>query len=98
MNDEHSESSAPIYTRTRSHPSPSPLTDYRSVYDPLETVQVSEEAPWDQQGEDLLRSWLEAAKQQAATHRKHGFRLKHLYKFYGILAIVSAGTIFLFSI
>lgn len=92
-----SPSMPPVFTRTRSHQSIPIQPDYNSVHTSFETVQVSEEAPWDKQGEDLLRSWLETAKQQASVHRKQGFKLKYLYKFFGILTIISAGAVFLFS-
>lgn len=65
--------------------------------DTIETLQVSREAPWDKAGEDLLRSWLDAAKQQASAHNKTGYRLKRLYKIFGICSIVSASIVFLFS-
>jgi len=86
-----------VHMRTRSHTSLPVATEYNPSYDPLETIQVSEEAPWDKPGEDLIQSWLEIAQQQAIVHRKHGFRLKHLYRLYGILAIVSAAVVFFFA-
>jgi len=70
---------------------------YQNEYDPIETLQISEEAPWDLPGEDLLHSWLETSQQQAGIHRKQGFKLKWLYKFFGILSIISAGIVFLFA-
>lgn len=73
------------------------LEDGSETTNPLETVRVSQEEPWDKQGENLLRDWLATAKQQAIIHRKHGFKLKGLYKFYGVLSIISAGFVFLCS-
>ena len=109
MEDVHYRSMPLMRSRTTPSP-PGPLTrgranniarisdgDNRSFEDPLETVQVSQEAPWDKQGEDLLRSWLATAKQQASAHRKRGFQLKRLYKFFGILSIITAAVVFLFS-
>lgn len=66
-------------------------------FDTLETIQVSQEAPWDTKGENLLRDWLVASKQQAASHRKVGYRLKKLYKFIGITSILSAAIVFFVS-
>ncbi len=65
--------------------------------EPTQTLQISEEAPWDKQGEDLLCVWLADSKQQAVTHRKRGFRLKKLYKFFGVLSIFSAAIVFFLS-
>jgi len=64
---------------------------------PIETIQVSQEAPWDKQGEDILRHWLAITEQQAAAHRRKGFKLKKLYRIFGILSILSASIVFLFS-
>ena len=69
----------------------------QTAIDSLETIQVNQEAPWDKKGEDLLRDWLVAAKQQATSHRKTGFRLKKLYKFIGITSILSAAIVFFVS-
>lgn len=65
--------------------------------DPIKTIQVSQEAPWDSAGEDLLRVWLATAKQQATSHRKHGFRTKRFYKLFGISSIVTAAIVFLIA-
>lgn len=83
----------------RASSTPSLSTDYihRPPIDTTETIQVSEEAPWDQSGEDLIQNWLDTSKQQAAVHRKQGFRLKWLYKFFGVLSIISASIVFLLS-
>lgn len=68
-----------------------------SQIDPIETIQVTQEAPWDTAGEDLLRIWLVASKRSASSHRKTGYHLKKLYRFFGILSIVSAAIVFFFS-
>lgn len=86
-----------VHRRNRQSQPFSSAQQYQSPSDPLETIQVSEEAPWDKPGENLIHSWLETAKQQASIHRKRGFRLKQLYKFFGILSIVSAAIVFFFA-
>lgn len=85
-----------LYFRSGSHPSCS-VGHPNASYNTIETVQVGEEAPWDQPGEDLVQDWLETSKQQAAIHRGKGFRLKRRYKFFGILSIITASIVFLFS-
>jgi len=90
----------PVSTLQRRTCTPASLSDerrYTEDFDPIETLQISDEAPWDVPGEDLLHSWLEACKQQTGVHRKQGFKLKKLYKFFGILSIVSAGIVFFFA-
>lgn len=101
----------PLYSRTDSVPTissdmsgeihpdiaerlefPAPTT-----FNPVETIRVSQEAPWDQSGEDILRNWMATAQQQAHTHRKRGYKLKRLYKFFGVMSVISAAVVFLFS-
>ena len=69
----------------------------RETLDSLETIRVTPEAPWDEPGNLLLRSWLASSKQQASTHRTRGFKLKRFYKLIGISAILSAALVFLVS-
>jgi len=73
----------------------SSLQDSDLSVDSLETIQVSKEAPWDKQGEDLLRVWLATAKRESDLHRKKGYTLKSLYKFFGIVSILTAAIVFL---
>ena len=65
--------------------------------DSIETIQVSQEAPWDVAGESLLRKWMETAGKQASSHQKTGYKLKKLYKIFGISAVFSAALVFLMS-
>lgn len=67
-----------------------------SVFSP-ETLQISQEEPWDKSGEDLIRNWDNIAQQQASDHRARGFFLKKLYKIFGIISILTAGVVFLVS-
>ena len=63
-------------------------------YNSLETVHVSQEAPWDEQGDELLRRWMADAEKQSILHRKRGFYLKKLYRVFNILSIVAASVVF----
>lgn len=66
-------------------------------YNSLETIHVSQEAPWDQQGDELLRRWVDDAQKQSLQHRKRGFYLKKLYRILGILSILAASIVFFMS-
>jgi hypothetical protein len=67
------------------------------LYDTTQTIPITQEAPWDEPGEELLRSWLSTAKQQTTAHRQRGFKLKRYYKSLGILSIFTAAIVFLIS-
>ncbi|NNM23826.1 MAG: hypothetical protein HKO54_09745 [Flavobacteriaceae bacterium] len=65
--------------------------------DTLETVQVSQEAPWDQKGEELLLLWLDDAEKRSKEHSKKGYQLKRRYRFLGITSILTAAILFFVS-
>ncbi len=97
-----------MYSATQSLESPSidsysdrgrfhELLDRFDQADSTETIRVTQEEPWDSKGEDLLCIWLASTEQEASKHRTRGFRLKRLYKIFGILSIVSAAIVFFCS-
>lgn len=63
----------------------------------LETVQVTAEAPWDENGEKLLRRWMAQAKDCSKAHRSTAYKLKHLYRLLSITVIITASCVFLTS-
>lgn len=63
----------------------------------LETVPVTPEAPWDQRGEILLRSWMDASKNSSTNHKRTGYRLKKLYRTLSIAVIILTGLVFLLT-
>lgn len=68
-----------------------------SVYNSIEEVHVSQEAPWDEQGDQLLRNWVADIEKQSVLHRSRGFYLKRLYRILGITSIVAASLVFFTS-
>jgi hypothetical protein len=63
--------------------------------DRLETVPVVSEAPWDTEGEILLRCWMDEAEECANAHKTTGYKLKRNYRILSILVILAAGLVFL---
>ena len=55
----------------------------------------SNEAPWDEQGTTILKTWIQEAKKESVLHRNRGFYLKKSYRFLGISSIVVAALVFL---
>lgn len=65
--------------------------------DSLETVSVTPEAPWDDQGESLLRDWMAAAQASASAHQRTGYKLKFRHKALQFSSIMSAVVVFIVS-
>ena len=67
----------------------------RGFTDKLETIHCTSEAPWDGAGENLLRRWMDEAKDNSILHKKTAYKLKHFNRITSICVIFSTALVFL---